>query len=270
MPNAHTVVKAHFVSRCVALVLGLTIGLLATPAFAARVVWKQTKVKEDDKSWKVSCEIHLDRAPDIAHMPVRFTFTATSYFERALVDGRKDPVIRQIPLEHQQPIVESVDVGFLDPGTGKTAKRTRFSFHVTRDRGFEAGTYEVKVTDARSNQDMAGGATLTFDGENDVVDRRSIVFEEKKPKKSESTAKEAKPEEKELTPEDDAFWAGGKSAPEEKTSPLPPPAHMQEKPGCGCRVAGTSSLSSLSSGLLAALAVCALLRRRLLAARNAA
>lgn len=270
MPNAHSVVKAQFFSRCVALVLGLTIGLLATPAFAARVVWKQTKVKEDDKSWKVSCEIHLDRAPDIAHMPVRFSFTPMSYFERALVDGRKEPVTRQIPLEHQQPIVESVDVGFLDPGTGKTAKRTRFSFHVTRDRGFEAGTYEVKVTDARSGQDMAGATTLTFDGENEVIDRRSIVFDDKPKKSKDTAAKEAKPEEKELTPEDEAFWAGGKSAPQEKTSPLPPPAHMQEKPGCGCRVVAASSPSALSSGLLAALAVGALLRRRSITARNAA
>jgi hypothetical protein len=268
MPNAHSVVKSQIVSRVLALVLGLTIGLLASPAFAARVVWKQTKVKEADKSWKVSCEIHLDRAPDIAHMPMRFTFTAQSYFERALVDGRKDPVIRQIPLEHQQPIIESVDVGFLDPGTGKTAKRTRFSFHVTRDRGFEAGTYEVKVTDARSGQDLGGGTTLTFDGENDVIDRRSMVFDEKKPKKSDDApAKEAKAEEKELSPEDDAFWAGGKSTPEEKTAPLPPPAHLQDRPGCGCRVG--ASPSSLSSTLLAALAMCVLLRRRLPATRDA-
>lgn len=261
MPKAHSVVRSPSLSRCFALLLGLFIGLLASPSFAAgRVVWKQTKLKEADQSWKLAMEIHLDRAPDIAHLPVRFTFTAISYFERALVDGRKEPVIRQIPLEHQQPIVESVDVGFLDPGTGKMAKRTRFSFNITRDRGFEAGQYEVKVTDARSDQDMGGSARLTLDGENEVIDRRSMVFDEKKPKKEASVAKEAAPEEKELSPEDDAFWAGGSKAPEEKSSPLPPPAHMQDRPGCGCRLEAPAS--TLPAWLLSVLGVCIWARRR--------
>jgi hypothetical protein len=145
--------------------------LFGAPAAAAnRVVWKQTKIKEQDKSWKVAIEVHLDRAPDVALMPVRFSFTPISYFERALVDGRKDPVVREIPLSSQQPIVESVDVGFLDPGTGKAAKRTRFSFHVTRDRGFEAGAYEVVVTDARSDREFGGKTTLTLEGDNEVID----------------------------------------------------------------------------------------------------
>ena len=261
MPKAHSVVRVQLLRRCCALFLGLFIGLLASPTFAAgRIVWKQTKLKEADQSWKIAIEIHLDRAPDIAHLPVRFSFTAISYFERALVDGRKDPVIRQIPLEHQQPIVESVDVGFLDPGTGKMAKRTRFSFHVTRDRGFEAGQYEVKVTDVRSDQDMGGSATLTLDGENEVIDRRSMVFDEKKPKKEGSVAKTAAPEEKELSPEDDAFWAGGSKVPEEKSSPLPPPAHLQDRPGCGCRLGARSSLPP--GWLLSLLGVCILARRR--------
>jgi MYXO-CTERM domain-containing protein len=242
------------------LLLLLTIGwlsLFAAPADAAnRVVWKQTKIKEEDKSWKVALEVHLDQAPDVPHMPVRFTFTATSYFERAMVDGRKDPVLRQIPLSNQQPIVESVDVGFLDPGTGKSAKRTRFSFHVTRDRGFEAGTYEVQVTDARTDRELGGEATLTLDGENEIIDRRSMVFENKpKPKKTESAALAAASQEKELTPDDEAYWAGGPKQPEEKAAPLPPPAHMQERPGCGCRVAGSGpsapawGLAALGLGL---------------------
>lgn len=264
MSKDHSVVLGRSLARYfAALVLLLGIGLLALPALAAgRAIWKQTKVKEEDKSWKVSLEIHLQREPDLAHMPVRFAFTPTSYFERALVDGRKEPVTREIPLQHQQPIIESMDVGFLDPGTGKTSKRTRFSFRVTRDRGFEAGRYEVKVVDARTDEDMGGTTTLTLEGENEVVDRRSMVFDEKKPAaKSESAATErAAAEEKELTPEDEEFWAGGKSAPEEKSAPLPPPAHMQEKPGCGCRVAGAPSAPPL--GLLGALGLAILRRRR--------
>lgn len=264
MSNAHSVIKVSGAGRRSAFWLGLLglvalVSLLSAPAFAAnRVVWKQTKLKEEDKAWKIALEVHLDRAPDVAHMPVRFSFTATSYFERALVDGRKEPVKREVPLQNQQPIVESVDVGFLDPGTGKSAKRTRFSFHVTRDRGFEAGTYEVVVTDARSDREFAGKTTLTLDGENEVIDRRSMVFDDKpKAKKEDGAPKPAASEERELTPDDPAYWSGGPRQPDEKTAPLPPPAHMQEKPGCGCRVAApaagapTWGLALLGLGLVA-------------------
>lgn len=249
--------------RCAALLVALAVGLCAAPAAAGgKIVWKRTKLEELDKSWKIAIEVHLDKAPDVAHMPVRFTFTALSYYERALVDGRKDPVIRQVPLEHQQPIVESVDVGFLDPGTGKTANRTRFTFQITRDRGFEAGTYEVQVTDARSGKELGGEATLTLDGENDVVDRRTMVFDDQKskPKKSATETKAAASSERELTPEDDAYWAGGAKPPAEKESALPPPAHMRDKPGCGCRLAGQTSAAP--GWALGALGLGSFVRRR--------
>lgn len=264
MSYAHSVIKVPGGSWRGVLSLALfvaTVCLFAAPASAAnRVVWKQTKLEEQDKSWKVAIEVHLDRAPDIALMPVRFTFTPVSYFERALVDGRKDPVRREIPLNNQQPIVESVDVGFLDPGTGKTAKRTRFSFHITRDRGFEAGKYEVVVTDARSDREFGGKTTLTLEGDNEVIDRRSMVFDDK-PKQKKEEAKAAQPEEKELTPDDPAYWSGGPREAEEKQSPLPPPAHMQERPGCGCRVASPERAAP-GWGILALFAPLLLLRRR--------
>src|SRR5688572_21021977 len=106
MSNAHSVIKVSRVARRGAFWLGLLglvawVGLISAPALAAnRVVWKQTKLKEEDKSWKIALEVHLDRAPDVAHMPVRFSFTAMSYFERAMVDGRKEPVKREIPLQN--------------------------------------------------------------------------------------------------------------------------------------------------------------------------
>lgn len=261
MPNAHNPYEVPGLRRHRALLAALLVSLVGlffsgSAAAAGRVVWKQTKLKEQDKSWKVALEVHLDRAPDVAHMPVRFSFTPISYFERALVDGRKDPVTRQIPLTNQQPIVESVDVGFLDPGTGKAAKRTRFSFSVTRDRGFEAGTYEVQVMDARDDREIGSKTVLTLDGENEVIDRRSMVFDEKPKEKKEGgdgAPKSASSAERELTPDDDAYWAGGPREPEEKSAPLPPPAHLQEKPGCGCRVGGGGgsgpSLGWLALGL---------------------
>src|SRR5688572_1359173 len=93
-----------------ALAFGLVAFASSETAFAAnRVVWKKTKLKEQDKSWKIAFEVHLDRAPDVALVPFRLSFTGTTYFERALVDGQKGPVVRQVPLRDQQPIIESVD-----------------------------------------------------------------------------------------------------------------------------------------------------------------
>ena len=229
-------------NRRAALALGLVALVSTEPAFAAnRVVWKKTKLNEQDKAWKIAFEVHLDRAPDVALVPFRLTFTATTYFERALVDGHKGPVVRQVPLQDPQPIIESVDVGFMDPASGKTAKRTRFSFEIDRERGFEAGHYDVKVTDARSGKDLGGSTTLTLEGDNEVIDRRSVVFDDSKPKPKKEEAAAPPPEEKTLNPDDEEFWAGGPKQPEEKTAQLPPPAHLQDWPGCGCRTAGSSS-----------------------------
>lgn len=268
MLKAHSVGRnsrdkaGFFARRHVAWLLFLALLGLAGPAAAqGRVVWKRTKLDEVDKAWKLALEVHLNRAPDVAHVPIRFSFTPTVFFERALVDGRKEPVIRQIPLEHQQPIIESQDVGFMDPRSAKTVSRTRFTFQITRDRGFEAGQYQVKVTDARSGKELGGATNLTLNGENEIVDRRSVVFDEKpkqdaKPKTEEAAA----PAEQELSPEDDAFWAGGSRAPEEKTAPLPPPAHLQDRPGCGCRMAASQSNAACLA--LGALALVLAARRR--------
>lgn len=266
MSYAHSVIKVPGGSwlKAVSFVLfAAMVCLFGAPAAAAnRVVWKQTKLKEQDKSWKVAIEVHLDRAPDVALMPVRFSFTPISYFERALVDGKKEAVTREVPLANQQPIVESVDVGFLDPGTGKAAKRTRFSFVVTRERGFEAGVYEVVVTDARSDREFGGKTTLTLEGENEVIDRRSMVFDDKPKPKKDAEAKAAKPEEKELTPDDPGYWAGGPKEPEEKKAPLPPPAHMQERPGCGCRLESSTSTAPGWAFVALAASLCARRARR--------
>jgi MYXO-CTERM domain-containing protein len=93
-----------------------------------------------------------------------------------------------------------------------------------------------------------------------VVDRRTVVFDDK-PSKPEKAKQAPPPEEKELSPEDDAYWAGGPKEGQaaEKSDPLPPPAHMRDKPGCGCRVgepaSGTAGLG------LSALALVLLARR---------
>jgi hypothetical protein len=165
--------------------------LPSTAQAIGRVEWKTKTLKESEGgSWKIEVSFFLPSAPDMAHVPVRFSFEPKVYYERTLVDGKDEPVIRKVPLEYKQPLVESVDVGFLDPASGKIQKRTRFSFKVTRAHGYEAGEYHVKIQDSRSGTTWGTPVTLIFEGENEVIDRRSMVFTGEKKKKKGDEEKE--------------------------------------------------------------------------------
>ncbi len=255
-------------SWAVKLLVAMALCLLASPAFADRVVWKKTKIKESNESWRIDVEIYLSKAPDIAHVPMQFKFEPTVYYERSLVDGSSEPQTRRVPLENKQPLIESIDMGFLDPGTGKIQSRTRFSFKVTRERGFEAGEYKASLKNKRSNRTLTPEVTMVLDGENEVVDRRSMVFDTKKADKKAEAKREADRQaaeeefEQRENPDSEEFWAGGPSEPERGEDPLPPPAHMQEKPGaCGCRVLGSSTPSGAGWWALAFVAAVVLRRR---------
>lgn len=250
--------------------------LLASPASAAgRVEWKSKTIEERDKAWRLEVAIYLGRAPDVAHVPMKFEFLPTVYYERSMVDGDK-LIERKVPLENRQDLIESVDVGFLDAGSGKIESRTRFSFKVTRAHGYEAGEYKITIRDARNGQIVGTPTTLIFKGENEIIDRRAMVFtgNEKKKKKDDGgdLAKVAKDDaEKKAESESDApsDEGGGEAAPEpaedeaaedEAASDGPPP---EEKPGgCGCRVAGgeRNSPMALVAGMLLVLGLA--LRRR--------
>jgi hypothetical protein len=244
------------------LLLALAVLLLATSAWAmGSAQWKSTKIQEVDESWKVEVTLRLNRAPDTSLIPMRFSFTQIAYYERALVDNHEGPVRRVVPLMNKQPMVESVDVGFLDPGTGKLENRTRFSFRVTRARGYEAGEYEVQIKDARSDQSIGNKQRLIFEGDNEVIDRRAMDFsEQKKPKKEEKTEEAPKQTAREYSPDDPAYWEGGPKEPEPKEEDRPPPASMREG-GCGCRMVGAGSHANSAAGLAFLLASCLMLLR---------
>jgi hypothetical protein len=160
--------------------------LCASLAFAVgRVEWKSKTLKEaDNKSWKVDIAIHLPKPPDLPTLPMKFEFQPVVYYERSMLDGDK-LVERKVPLENRQALIESVDVGFLDPGTGKIEKRTKFVFKVTRGHGYEAGEYQVTIRDGRSGDVIGTPTRLIFQGENELIDRRAMVFagNEKKKKR---------------------------------------------------------------------------------------
>lgn len=238
--------------------------LTAGSALAAgRIEWKAKNFKErSDKAWMLELKIFLPRAPDVAYVPMKFEFEPLVYFERALVDGAEGPQERKVPLEGRQPLIESVDVGFLDAGTSKIESRTKFSFKVKRDLGYDAGEYKVTVRDTRNGQIVGTATNITFDGENEIIDRRSIVFQgdnkkKKKEEKKDEGGDKAGGEEKKDEGGDKAASDGESSegsgegeGSSEGGDEGPPP--IEEKPGgCGCRVPGAAGASNGS--LLAAL-----------------
>jgi len=252
--------------------------LSASAQAAGRVEWKSKTFKErSDKAWMLELAIYLPRAPDVAYVPMKFEFELVTYFERALIDGKEGPVDTKTPMSGRQPLIESVDVGFMDAGTSKIEKRTRFSFKVKRDLGYEAGEYKVTIRDTRNGQTVGAATTITFDGENEIIDRRSIVFQgdDKKKKKKEEKKEEGGEEKKESASDDGenkGEEGGGESSSDDGASSDgdegsdnaggddPPP--VEEKRGCGCRVPGAPSAPGSSIALTLGLVGLALMRRR--------
>jgi MYXO-CTERM domain-containing protein len=248
----------HFMAA--ALAIGVLV--LSTLAWAAgRIEWKSKSLKESgNHSWTVEVSIFMTKAPDVATLPMRFSFQPVVYYERALMDGKDGPQERKVPLEGKPPLVESVDVGFLDPGNGQVQKRTKFSFSVNRGHGFEAGEYDVTVRDGRTDSAMGAVTHLVFDGENEVIDRRAVVFsgEKKEKAKEGDDKKDDAPKKKQLTEDDPGFWEGGpKKTDAEKNE------EVENKGGCGCRVGGEAPGNGvLGAGLAGTLLGLAGLRRR--------
>jgi len=230
----------------------LAVFLITSLASAyGRVIWKSKRLKERESrggSWKIELEIHMPRAPDLPTIPAKFEFKQTVYYERYKDDAHGDtPQTRRVPTPGKQAIIEGVDMGFLDPGTGTIQRRTKFSFKITRAHGFEAGEWTVKMRDARNGRPIGHQVRLVLEGENTVVDRRSMVFasgDKKKDKDDEGGGEgggassgggdEDTGDTQKVDLEDnEELW------PEVEEEPPPP---VEEKPGaCGCRAAGRST-----------------------------
>ena len=244
--------------------------LFAGSAVAAgRLQWKSNKFSErEGGSWRIELAIYLPRAPDVAYVPMKFEFQPTVYYERSLVDGREGPVENRVPLEGRQALIESVDVGFLDAGTAKIESRTKFTFKLTRALGYEAGEYKVTVRDARNGNTIGTATTITLEGQNEIIDRRSIVFTgEKKKKKEEKKEGGSEGEKKDDSAAQPAEEKAASDAPSEGGSEEGGSEEggsdkgegegadeytIKDKPGgCGCRVpAGGASANALLFSVL--------------------
>lgn len=250
---------------------------------AGRVEWKSLAVKErhdkevqgfdKDGFWRLEVAIYMPKAPDVPHVPMKFEFQPVAYYARDLTDGDK-LIEHTVPLTDRQSLIESVDVGFMDSGSGKIESRTRFTFKVTRAHGYEAGEYKVTIRDTRNGQTVGVPQTLKFQGENETIDRRAMVFASKGDKKK-------KDDEKKKDDGEKAEDGDKKDAPAESDAASEPsdddtqassddhaPPPVEGKPGgCGCKVAGGGRTSQ--AGLLLGLAGAATLairRRRALKA----
>jgi len=248
------------VKRVLAALVSFAVLSVSLSAMAGnRIVWKKTKLTESSGAWKVDVEVHLDKAPDVAMIPLSFSFEPTVYYERSLVDGKTEPQLRKVPLENKSPMVEGQDVGFLDPTNAKIQNRTRFSFPLTRDRGYEAGEYKVVVEDKSTGRKFGAPQTLILEGDNEPIDRRSITFDEKKKKpKQEAPVNDnsAPPP----NPDSEEYWEGGPTEAEKQEQDLPP-VSMRERP-CGCRVPGSPQGPDSAVYVFGALLGAAVLLRR--------
>jgi MYXO-CTERM domain-containing protein len=261
----------HLARHWVALCAVLAVLLLSSSAFAyGRVQWKKTRVKENvvgtQSNWKLEMDVYLPKPPDFAHVPVKFEFKQSVYYERFRDDSHPEPQVRKVPTPNSQAIIESVDLGFLDPGTGKIQSRTRFAFKITRAHGFDAGEYRVTIRNARTGATLGTPVTLYLEGENEVIDRRAMVFADKKEKDDDKEKAEEEAADEDAEPEDPMSTEGSMDYEEvtDDEAPLPPPEPLKSKRGCGCRTVGVggSSGGALALSLLLGVGILARRRRR--------
>ena len=219
----------------------LAISLFAVDAAAYGTYrLRSTEANEAGGQWHIYLRIDLPSAPSLPHMPMKFSFTELTEYERALTDASKDPVINRIPMQNQIPKVESLDVDFAD-STGKIFKTTNYDFSLTRARGYEAGEWKFQLRTA-DGTDVGQPQTITLHGDNPVVDRRSISFSAK-PKEKKDAGTEVAQNDTNTAPTTTEVTPVG-TAP-----PFVPPEGFQKtdeeqihtKPGgCGCDVPGST------------------------------
>ncbi len=219
--------------------------LCVAPAAAkGSVKVASTTVKESDGTWHLNLTIDYGAMPHLAHVPMVLSFTQTALFERYVDDSTGDkPATRVIPINNGVPIDLPMDVGFADM-SGKMFKVTKFKFKLTRDAGFEAGEYTMKV------RESAGGAIgtpvrLKLEGDNKVVNRKSMDFAAPAPKpKPSNEAATAQPEPAGPTAAEDAGpdlsdIPDISDAEADRLSEADgPPSEKPKQGGCGCEVVG--------------------------------
>ncbi len=253
-----------------ALALALLVAPRAAHAVGSMKV-EQTKVTEVDGRWKLKMTIDLGKVPDIAYIPMIFSFTPTVLYERSLTDESPEkPIIIRKNLANQPAVNESMDVGFSN-GTGESFKLTKFNFLVRRDRGIEAGEYTLEVRRSSDGAVIGQKVKLILEGDNPVVDRRAISFvpdssKKKKDDKPKDGGGDKKPEGGDAPADAPADAPPAEPSPPSSGDPTdaaPGPDPVEPKQGgCGCEVAGDPAGARHAALALAVPLLFALRRRR--------
>lgn len=234
---------------------------------AGQLKIKNTTIEEQSGAWRVIVSlIQLPKAPSLRRVPMRFIFTQTILYERSLVDGKSEPVTSRITVNNASPKQETLDVDFSDT-SGKIFNQTRYDFGITRDSGYLAGEYQLRVRTS-DGVDVGSPVTLILRGDNEVTDRRTMAFNAKDPKikKVEGVDAGAKP-----ANDAPAAEVQGDVAPVGTGEPFVGPGGTTEteeenikvrKGGCGCETVGTGSLGAPLSATLGLFGVALLAARR--------
>jgi MYXO-CTERM domain-containing protein len=242
---------------------------LPRPALAlGTVTLTSREPTEVDGRWKLNMTIAYGSIPPIPHIPVIFSFQATSLYERQLNDKSPEkPVVVRLPLVNQQAINESMDIGFSD-ASGKVFKVTKFDFVIKRDHGFEAGEYDLKIKREDDGAQIGQTLRLVLHGDNPVVDRRAIVFsgegktrkvKDDRPDADKGGGDDAKKDAPAEAKSDDTK---GDDAKKEDGDAAAPPAVPPKQGGCGCVAAGDEVPGAAGAMALAALGAVVMVRRR--------
>jgi len=257
--------------RLILATLATLMALLVTSSAFARgsVRLNKTRVQEKDGEWKLSFTVDYGSKPHLAHVPMVFSFKQTTLYERYVDDSTGDnPATRRVPVHNATPIDLPMDVGFSDM-SGKMFKITKFKMKLTRDHDFEAGEYQLKVRLA-SGGPIGRPVKIILEGDNKVINRKSIEFSAPPPKKGKENDK---PKEQDL-PEpasgpaeefgpdlSDIPDISDEEAEAIKDANSPDPVDPKQG-GCGCELAGQAPPVGTSWALLGLGAALALRRRR--------
>lgn len=241
--------------------------LLAWLAIAPSVAWAKGSVKaekaavdEVEGNWKLSFIIDYGSMPDIQFVPVLITFEPVVLYERSLTDESGDkPVLTKKQLQNQKTIDVSTDISFSD-GTGKMFKQTKFKITLNRSKGFEAGEYVMKIKKSDGGESIGSTVRLTLNGENKIVDRRSISFvgdSSGKKKDPPPAAASSEPPPSDKPADEPSPPPPNDPPPAEEPPPVPP-----KQGGCGCELAAGPQRTPLALAVAGLLGLLALRRRR--------
>lgn len=252
----------------------IALAAASTARAAGTVKAEKTTIQEVEGQWKVKLQIDYGSMPEMAFIATNFSFEQVVLYERALTDESGDkPVVNKKQLQNQPPTVIPMEIGFGD-GSGKIFKTTNYNFNLRRDRGFEAGEYILIIKKADGGQQLGQKIRLTLNGDNPVINRKSISFGDDKgkvesdPNKVKSKSVEEQKDIEREKAENAAAGDGSGSSSDSSSSSSSgdaPPAVEPKQGGCGCRVDATEApvrLPWVAAGLLVSAFGARRLRRR--------